>query len=744
MATRPDSAAARALAFHQRGDFARAVDAYREALAFSPNKAELHFNLGTALHALGRLDDAIAAYREAVRLQPGLMVAHDNLGNALAAAGRTDDALASYRAAMRLAPSHPGVRYNVAVALHRSGRVDEAIAAYRDAGTLAPDSWPLQYNLGIALESRGRLDDAIAAYRRAVALHPRNADVLARLGNALLSRGLADDAIACLAAAVQQRPADAHLRNNLGNALDQRGDAAAAILCYRDALAIEDTAAIRGNLARSLAHVDGGSLDAEMRGLLARAIRESWVRPADLALRAGEAIDARAPHGGLRVDPLVLALLEATPVRTPALERRLTAERRAGLLEAASVHDATPVDDDALAFACALARQCFQNEYVFAEDEDERRAVLELCARLDAALARPDDVPLRWLVAIASYRALGTLGCAVEIARRSWPAPIAALVAQQIVEPAEDARAALSIGVATPLAQEASERVRRQYEDHPYPRWSTHAYVAAEPSFTAYLQRRFPLAGIESRNDDLREALIAGCGTGQESTEFARTFPGAAVLGIDLSVTSLGYAARQARVLGLRNLEYAQGDLLCVGQLGRTFDVVSCVGVLHHLADPASGLAALVRVLRPGGFMRLGFYSEAGRRDIAFARGLLEATTQAVTDDSVRAARQVLLQREQDVGPLLTRADFYSLSTCRDLLFPAEEHCTTLPELAGLLERHGLQPIGFLLQPAALQAYRDRFPADPAARDFAGWHAFEQEHPRTFAGMYRFWVRKAD
>ena len=142
--------------------------------------------------------------------------------------------------------------------------------------------------------------------------------------------------------------------------------------------------------------------------------------------------------------------------------------------------------------------------------------------------------------------------------------------------------------------------------------------------------------------------------------------------------------------------------------------------------------------------MRLGFYSEAGRQDIAVARRLLAATTDAVTDDSVRAARQALMQREEDVGPLLARADFYALSTCRDLLFPAEEHCTTLRALAGLLERFALEPIGFLMEPAVLQAYRDRFPADPAARDLECWNAFEAEHPRTFAGMYRFWVRKAD
>ena len=41
------------------------------------------------------------------------------------------------------------------------------------------------------------------------------------------------------------------------------------------------------------------------------------------------------------------------------------------------------------------------------------------------------------------------------------------------------------------------------------------------------------------------------------------------------------------------------------------------------------------------------------------------------------------------------------------------------------------------------QAYRSRFPDDPATTDLDRWHTFETSHPATFVGMYQFWVQKA-
>ena len=66
-----------------------------------------------------------------------------------------------------------------------------------------------------------------------------------------------------------------------------------------------------------------------------------------------------------------------------------------------------------------------------------------------------------------------------------------------------------------------------------------------------------------------------------------------------------------------------------------------------------------------------------------------------------------------------------------------------MPEIAGFLKSHNLGLLGFELDDAVLDAYRQRFPDDAAATDLAHWETFETEHPGLFAGMYVFWVQKA-
>ena len=70
---------------------------------------------------------------------------------------------------------------------------------------------------------------------------------------------------------------------------------------------------------------------------------------------------------------------------------------------------------------------------------------------------------------------------------------------------------------------------------------------------------------------------------------------------------------RKTRELGVSSIEYAQADLLKLGSLGKQFDVIEAGSVLHHLADPWTGWRTLLSLLRPGGFMLLGLYSNIAR-----------------------------------------------------------------------------------------------------------------------------------
>jgi 2-polyprenyl-3-methyl-5-hydroxy-6-metoxy-1,4-benzoquinol methylase len=240
----------------------------------------------------------------------------------------------------------------------------------------------------------------------------------------------------------------------------------------------------------------------------------------------------------------------------------------------------------------------------------------------------------------------------------------------------------------------------------------------------------------------LPDMLFAGCGTGRFTLELARRYPAQSRLAIDLSRAALAYAARKAAEAGTV-VDFAQADILRLPETKKRFSMIECSGVLHHMADPFTGWRALAACLLPGGVMRVSLYSALGREPVREARDWVRREGFAATPEGIRAARQRLIaEKPAEAAQLLAAADFYSVSTCRDLLFHVREHDLTLAAIAAFLKEHGLVFLGFETGEDVLGAYRARFPDDPAAIDLANWAAFEAEHPAVFAAMYQFWVQK--
>ena len=292
----------------------------------------------------------------------------------------------------------------------------------------------------------------------------------------------------------------------------------------------------------------------------------------------------------------------------------------------------------------------------------------------------------------------------------------------------------------TVVGDGVSRLVRQQYEENPYPRWVKLPRADApspDLAFSPLLAHAHHALG--GRGDI--DILVAGCGTGQESIEIARIFPAARVLAVDLSLASLGYAERKARELGAANLEHAQADIMSLASIAGAFDVVTSVGVLHHLAQPQAGWRELLSLLRPGGIMLVGLYSERGRQDVVAARKLIAGRGYGSSPDEIRACRQELMSSGNHPA-LALRRDFFTTSECRDLLFHAEEHRFSLPRVKEIVGALGLDFMGFALDSDVLGRFRQRFPDEASITDLDRWDAFEAQFPDTFAGMYVFWVRK--
>ncbi|EFL52793.1 Methyltransferase type 11 [Solidesulfovibrio fructosivorans JJ]] len=720
-----------------RGDAAGAVARLTRAAALAPDVADIRTNLGLALADTGDLEAAVACYDRALELTPDSVAALTNRGAALEAAGRHEEAAQSYRRALALAPGHAKAHYN----------------------------------LGNTLKARGRLEEALACYDQALAADPQYGFALISRGMILADLGLHAEAASCAKAALHLRPDQPEALDLLaGCLLAQEADPALAMGYVTHSLAVGEGIEAKRLFCACLRRLPPWKLDAAGLGMLGRALAGPWDRPEMLAGPAARVLehDAQvgpclrravaawpepvpatelfAPAGAaaLAAHPLLARLLTAAPMPTVEMERFLTLARAALLTVAAQ----TPPDDLAepagLAFYAALARQCCINEYAFAVSEAEAGQAEALRRGLEEALAADRPLPALWVAAAGAYGLLGALVGADRLPGRDWPEPLAAVVDQQVGQPAIEARLRESMERLTPIDDEVSLRVRRQYEENPYPRWVRVAPVDAPVAFDAFMRRRFPLVAYTPLGrDDRLDVLVAGCGTGQHALETARRFRGADVKALDLSLASLGYAKRKAAQAGATNIAFAQADILRLGALDRRFDVIEASGVLHHLADPFAGWRTLLTLLRPGGCMRLGFYSSLARRGIVRARVFLQAKGYTATAESMRRCRQELLRLPPD-DPLrqVLLCDFFSLSGCRDMLFHVCEHTTDLLEIKSFLHDNGLRLLGFDLDAAPLTAYRRLHPSDQPATNLSDWNTFEQQYPDTFIEMYQFWVQK--
>ena len=565
----------------------------------------------------------------------------------------------------------------------------------------------------------GRAIDAEVLCKQILALDARQPTALNIMGLLYQASGNHRLAAKTLAKAVAANEIDAACQYNLAasyQALGQRADAARH---YRKALAL----GLSGKGPEPFLLQDATII----RCLSRMEDRSSLPVGKESVFGAGE-IAAIAENTFLR------CALGSTIIRGVPLEAFLTGLRQALLRRAdnGSAVGSVALQEDVLGLFCALAEQCFLNEYVFAQTADETSRAESLRALLQQKLNDGADVPVGLVAAVGAYFPLHAIPKAESLLRLKWPDYAAGLLRQQVREPLEEIEDRAAIPALTAIDNSTSVEVMRQYEENPYPRWTINPLsVLGRPKASADRPHAGP------------SILIAGCGTGEHPFDIAQKSPEATILAIDLSRVSLAYARRKTREEGLRNIEYAQGDILNLSTIGRTFDRIETVGVLHHLADPRAGWRVLISLLAPNGIMRVGLYSDIARRGIVEARAIVAERGYQPTAEGIRALRQTII-REKDEPRwklLVQTIDFYSTSGCRDMFFNVMEHRLTIPDIKSFLDEQSLVFLGFELDPKIIEQFRQRHPGADSLTDLDAWEAFEATNPQTFLNMYVFSMR---
>ena len=116
------------------------------------NLATIFNNRGFAYHEKGEYDRAIADYDRAIQLNPDDAYPLSNRGNAHEHKGEYDRAIADYDQVIKLKPDHALSFYNRGIAFRLKGEYDRAIRDYDRAIELKPDGMDAPFSASSAPE----------------------------------------------------------------------------------------------------------------------------------------------------------------------------------------------------------------------------------------------------------------------------------------------------------------------------------------------------------------------------------------------------------------------------------------------------------------------------------------------------------------------------------------------------------------------------------------------------------------
>ncbi|MBE9227187.1 class I SAM-dependent methyltransferase [Phormidium sp. LEGE 05292] len=251
--------------------------------------------------------------------------------------------------------------------------------------------------------------------------------------------------------------------------------------------------------------------------------------------------------------------------------------------------------------------------------------------------------------------------------------------------------------------QDISSAVQRLYDTYPFPpeplldtpppgynwRWN---WLAAYNFCT----------GRKPPKQDIR-ILDAGCGTGVGTEYLVHLNPEAEVTAIDLSAGALAVAKERCQRSGANRVQFHHLSLYDAGQLPGEFDLINCVGVLHHLPDPKRGIQSLAAKLAPGGLFHIFVYGELGRWEIQLmqkAIALLQGNKRGDYRDGVQIGRQIFNSLPINNRIVKREKERWSMENQRDECFAdmyvhPQEIDYNVESLFELIDASGLEFVGF-------------------------------------------------
>jgi len=731
------------VAAHNSGNLQEAERAYQAILQSQPRHPDANHNLGLIAISVNQIEAALPLFKTALDVNSNIEQFWVSYIDALVKAKHLKDAKQSIKKAKkkgfdakklqallsqakgRADTKVPSEKQLSSLLEHyRNGRADDTVklaVSVTQEFPQHPFGWKV---LGAVLGETGRKFEALDAKRTAVVLSPQDAEAYYNLGNTLTELGRLDEALASYTQAIALKPDYAEAHVNFGIAIKNVRFNSPNPKLYPPLTQLLTA----GNFTRP------DDVAGSMLSLLKHDIQIK-----DLLLEENFTVslsEITSIIGNLDKLPLLHHLMRVCPLPELQFEQLFVAMRSLLLKNL----DKMEVSPELIYFLSTLSIHCFTNEYVYTEDDEETHLIGELQAEISQTLAQSKQPEAIKILCLASYRSLH---------QHDWCQKLECLdnleeVKRRLIEePLLEKMIAKDIPVLEEISDDVSIKVREQYEENPYPRWvKLGVSIKAKPIVAVCDELELQLYSENIKNVTALAILIAGCGTGQHSIGTASRFSNCHVTAVDLSLASLAYAQRKSNELCFNNIDYLQADILHLHQMGKEFDIIESAGVLHHMDEPMAGWRVLVNILKPGGLMKIGLYSELARHHIVETRKEIIALGVGTFEADIRKFRQSLAESyDENHQRLTTWSDFFSLSMMRDLIFHVQEHRFTIPQIKNCLDELGLKFCGFENEVATLN-FKELHGNEADIYDLELWHQCEERNPRTFSGMYQFWCQK--
>ncbi len=592
-----------------------------------------------------------------------------------------------------------------------------------------------------------------------VKLNPKYTDGYYNLANILSKLNEEDKAIKNYNKVIKLNNNYFKAHNNLGNIYRKKGLNKKAIECYLTTLEINSNYKIAyynlaGVLQFYIINVENKKINKYLLYLLKEKIivRPNSIAPnilnslylntdlkENLSLIKDKITDKIVNNilKNLQENSLLMQFMKVCPIPDYHIEKNFVKLRTKVLNQTYKSN----IDKDNINFLISLSMQCFLNEYIYGITKDEVEKINKIDERIKKNLRQNKKINDLEILCLSCYEPLTNFSWCNKINISNKLKEIFKLHLNQNEIENQISKSIKSI---SKVKDRISVKVKKQYEENPYPRWENLGLSIEPRNIIAVINDSDLNLDLKKiSNSESPQILIAGCGTGQHAITTASKYKKSKILAVDLSFKSLSYAKRKANELNINNIDFIQGDILDLKSIGRKFDIIESVGVLHHMDNPFKGWKILTSCLNNDSLMLIGLYSENARQHIIQIKNKIAKLKLKSNYKNIIKFRKDLIESNSDQWSLIKSSpDFYTVSGVRDLLFHAKEHRFTISIIKEYLNKLGLVFLGFE-DPLVKEKFKKKYNNNFDLYNLDKWEIFEKENPRIFAGMYQFWCMKS-